>query len=473
MRLVAEGAAKLMAADDGPRVAALAFDGWDTHANEGGATGRLAQLLGGLDGAFEALEKGLGERWKDTSVVAITEFGRTARINGTSGTDHGTGTVAFLAGGAVKGGRVIADWPGLRDEQLYERRDLKPTTDLRAVLKGLLAEQFELTPAVLGDAVFPQSAISDRCPDSAPDSQRTGAPTRLPSDLFRGASRKLTGQCAHARGGLRYSSLLLSGVLPIGRPTLMMSARCNAPSFVAGVRPAAASEASHAARQNTHLSRACRSPPSWGTILGVLTRNWWLLPGARHRQRHLRRARLRLAGHHAAGPHSPLRRLCVPGRRRLCLTAAVTGSNDKSTSTGWLLFVGILGVAVGVLTFAWPGLSAFTLVTLIGAWALMIGIFEIVGAIRLRKEIEDEWLLILSGVISVLVRPGDPVRAGSRCAGSRLGDRRLCHRRRRLDGRVCAPPAAAPRRPLVRDTRSSVPRRHSALLVAPAMDATP
>jgi len=86
----------------------------------------------------------------------------------------------------------------------------------------------------------------------------------------------------------------------------------------------------------------------------------------------------------------------------LCLTAAVTGSNDKSTSTGWLLFVGILGVAVGVLTFAWPGLSAFTLVTLIGAWALMIGIFEIVGAIRLRKEIEDEWLLILSGAISVL-----------------------------------------------------------------------
>ena len=158
MRLVAEGAAKLMAADDGPRIAALAFDGWDTHANEGGATGRLAQRLGGLDGAFDALQTGLGERWKDTSVVAITEFGRTARINGTSGTDHGTGTVAFLAGGAVKGGRIIADWPGLREEQLYERRDLKPTTDLRAVLKGVLAEQFDLSAAVLGDAVFPQTA---------------------------------------------------------------------------------------------------------------------------------------------------------------------------------------------------------------------------------------------------------------------------------------------------------------------------
>ena len=158
MRITAEGAARLMAADDGPRVAALAFDGWDTHANEGGATGRLAELLGGLDAAFEALHKGLGIRWKDTSVVAITEFGRTARINGTVGTDHGTGTVAFLAGGAIKGGRVIADWPGLKDEQLFERRDLKPTIDLRAVLKGLLADQFQLTPTLLSDAVFPQSA---------------------------------------------------------------------------------------------------------------------------------------------------------------------------------------------------------------------------------------------------------------------------------------------------------------------------
>ena len=106
MRKAAEGAARLMAADDGPRVGALAFDGWDTHANEGGATGRLAQLLGGLDGAFAAFESELGPRWKDTVVVAITEFGRTAHINGTVGTDHGTATVAFLAGGALAGGRV-------------------------------------------------------------------------------------------------------------------------------------------------------------------------------------------------------------------------------------------------------------------------------------------------------------------------------------------------------------------------------
>lgn len=157
MRLAAEGAVKLIAAEDGPRVAALAFDGWDTHANEGGAVGRLAQLLGGLDGALETFEKGLGARWKDTAIVVITEFGRTARINGTTGTDHGTGTVAFLAGGAIKGGRVIADWPGLKDEQLHERRDLRPTTDVRSVLKGVLSEQLGLSPAVLADKVFPGS----------------------------------------------------------------------------------------------------------------------------------------------------------------------------------------------------------------------------------------------------------------------------------------------------------------------------
>ncbi|MDQ0395956.1 DUF1501 domain-containing protein [Labrys monachus] len=158
MRQAAEGAARLMAAGDGPRVAALAFDGWDTHVNEGGATGRLASLLGGLDGAFDAFRQGLGARWQDTAIVAVTEFGRTARINGTVGTDHGTATVVLLAGGAVRGGRVIADWPGLKPAQLYQGRDLAPTTDVRAVLKGLLADQFGLSAAVLGDQVFPDSA---------------------------------------------------------------------------------------------------------------------------------------------------------------------------------------------------------------------------------------------------------------------------------------------------------------------------
>ena len=157
MKGIAEGAARIIAADEGPRVAALAFDGWDTHANEGGATGRLAMLLSGLDGAFGAFEQGLGDKWNDTAIVAVTEFGRTARINGTTGTDHGTGTVAFLAGGAIAGGRVLADWPGLRQEQLWQDRDLKPTIDLRAVLKGLLADHLGLGETVLSDRIFPDS----------------------------------------------------------------------------------------------------------------------------------------------------------------------------------------------------------------------------------------------------------------------------------------------------------------------------
>jgi uncharacterized protein (DUF1501 family) len=158
MRLVARGAAKLMAADDGPRIAALAFDGWDTHANEGGAVGRLAQLLSGLDGALAEFESGLAERWRDAVVVVATEFGRTARINGTDGTDHGTGTIALLAGGAVKGGRVISDWPGLKPAKLYEGRDLAPTTDLRAVIKGVLHDHLGIAERVLAETVFPDSA---------------------------------------------------------------------------------------------------------------------------------------------------------------------------------------------------------------------------------------------------------------------------------------------------------------------------
>jgi uncharacterized protein (DUF1501 family) len=146
-----------MAKDDGPRIAALAFDGWDTHANEGGPVGRLAQLLAGLDGALADFETGLGAKWRNTAIVVVTEFGRTARINGTSGTDHGTGTVALLAGGAIKGGRVISDWPGLKTANLYQARDLKPTTDLRGVLKGLLQDHLGLGERVLAEKIFPDS----------------------------------------------------------------------------------------------------------------------------------------------------------------------------------------------------------------------------------------------------------------------------------------------------------------------------
>lgn len=151
-------AAKYLARPDGPRVGALAFNGWDTHINEGATGGQLANLLGALDGAIQAIETSMGGAWNQTVVAIITEFGRTARINGNDGTDHGTATVAFLVGGALKGGRVIADWPGLKETDLHEKRDLKPTTDLRAVLKGVLKDHLRADEAKLASDIFPGSA---------------------------------------------------------------------------------------------------------------------------------------------------------------------------------------------------------------------------------------------------------------------------------------------------------------------------
>jgi uncharacterized protein (DUF1501 family) len=154
----AGAAAKFLARADGPRVGALAFDGWDTHVIEGPVKGRLNDLLGALDGAMAAIAANVGEAWRETVVVAVTEFGRTAHINGSGGTDHGTATVALLAGGALKGGRVVADWPGLREADLLDRRDLRPTTDLRAVLKGVLHDHLHVDAKALSDVVFPGSA---------------------------------------------------------------------------------------------------------------------------------------------------------------------------------------------------------------------------------------------------------------------------------------------------------------------------
>jgi uncharacterized protein (DUF1501 family) len=154
----AGAAARFLAKVDGPRVGAVGFVGWDTHINEGAASGQLANLLGALDGALAAIETNMGDAWGETVVAVVTEFGRTAHINGTDGTDHGTGTVAFLAGGALQGGRVMTDWPGLKPAQLYEARDLKPTTDLRSVLKGLLRDHLRVEERALASTVFPGSA---------------------------------------------------------------------------------------------------------------------------------------------------------------------------------------------------------------------------------------------------------------------------------------------------------------------------
>ncbi|MGB8630241.1 MAG: DUF1501 domain-containing protein [Xanthobacteraceae bacterium] len=150
-------AAKFLAQPDGPRVGALALDGWDTHFNQGIAQGRLSQLLGSLDAALAAIKSNMGAAWRETVVALATEFGRTARINGTAGTDHGTATVALLVGGALKGGRVIADWPGLKAADLYQGRDLKPTTDLRAALKGVLKDHLRVDERALAQNVFPGS----------------------------------------------------------------------------------------------------------------------------------------------------------------------------------------------------------------------------------------------------------------------------------------------------------------------------
>ncbi len=155
---VARMAAKLMRSEGGPEIAVIEAGGWDTHANQGGAKGALAQRLGGLDRALRALTDELGPLWPQTAVLVVTEFGRTAAMNGTRGTDHGTGGCAFLVGGAVRGGRVIADWPGLAHAALLDSRDLRPTLDLRSVFKTVLDEHLHVDGRTLAARIFPDSS---------------------------------------------------------------------------------------------------------------------------------------------------------------------------------------------------------------------------------------------------------------------------------------------------------------------------
>ena len=151
-------AAGFLRREDGPAVAVFDTTGWDTHANEGGGQGQLTQRLAALDAGMRTLHEQLGPVWARTAVLIVTEFGRTAAANGTRGTDHGTGATAFLVGGAVQGGRVVADWPGLAANALYQGRDLKPTLDLRAVMKGVLAAHLGVPAAALDREVFPDSS---------------------------------------------------------------------------------------------------------------------------------------------------------------------------------------------------------------------------------------------------------------------------------------------------------------------------
>ncbi|HUA23181.1 MAG TPA: DUF1501 domain-containing protein [Steroidobacteraceae bacterium] len=154
---IVQAAAKFLGREDGPQVAVFDTTGWDTHFNEGGPKGQLAARLAALDAALGGLKAGLGPVWSDTAVLLATEFGRTVAENGTRGTDHGTATAAYLIGGGVKGGRVVTDWPGLSTRGLYQDRDLRPTLDLRAIMKGLLADQLGVPERALESSVFPGS----------------------------------------------------------------------------------------------------------------------------------------------------------------------------------------------------------------------------------------------------------------------------------------------------------------------------
>lgn len=138
----------------GPQIAVISLDGFDTHA---GQQGLIATRLSYLDTVLDGLHTGLGAEWKNTVVIAVTEFGRTARVNGTGGTDHGTASTGLILGGALKPGGIIGDWPGLAQNALFENRDTAPTLDMRSLFKGVLIEHMGVDRAVLETKVFPDS----------------------------------------------------------------------------------------------------------------------------------------------------------------------------------------------------------------------------------------------------------------------------------------------------------------------------
>jgi uncharacterized protein (DUF1501 family) len=161
----ARATAEFLSRPDGPRVAVFETTGWDTHANQGAEAGVLGLRLRALDAGLRGLREALGPAWNNTVVLVATEFGRTAAINGTRGTDHGTGAAAFLLGGAVRGGRIIGDWPGLSATALYEGRDLRPTTDMRSVVKSVLHDHMQVSRRLLDESVFPDSGAAGYLPN--------------------------------------------------------------------------------------------------------------------------------------------------------------------------------------------------------------------------------------------------------------------------------------------------------------------
>jgi uncharacterized protein (DUF1501 family) len=152
--------AKFMTGPNGPQVVAISVDNFDTHANQGAGTGLLAGRLSYLDNLLDGLSSGLGDGWRDTVIVVATEFGRTARVNGTGGTDHGTASTALVLGGGMKRGGIIGDWPTLQQARLFENRDTAPTMDMRSLFKGVLSEHMGVDRRSLDGPIFPDSQVA-------------------------------------------------------------------------------------------------------------------------------------------------------------------------------------------------------------------------------------------------------------------------------------------------------------------------
>lgn len=154
---MAELAGKWLVKENGPRIATLEMGGWDTHFQQGTEGGRMANNLSLLARGIESMKKAMGPTWSKTVIVAMTEFGRTVRPNGTRGTDHGTAGTMLLFGGALKGGRMVHQWPGLDSANLYQDRDLRPTIDMREVMKGVLHEHYGISNQALDQVIYPES----------------------------------------------------------------------------------------------------------------------------------------------------------------------------------------------------------------------------------------------------------------------------------------------------------------------------
>ena len=165
MDVLIKAAGRFLEDEEGPRIAVLESSGWDTHANQGSDSGQLANKFTQLDKGLALLKRELRGAWKNTVVVVASEFGRTVAVNGSNGTDHGTANAVFLLGGAVNGGRVVSDWPGLAKSRLYEGRDLKPTMDIRSLFKALLHDHLRVSSQALEKTIFPGSSQARKVQD--------------------------------------------------------------------------------------------------------------------------------------------------------------------------------------------------------------------------------------------------------------------------------------------------------------------